>query len=239
MSVSSPFIHRPIATSLLGIAVMLGGILGYLRLPISSLPQVDFPTIQVTLQFELNRDIDAAAQDVQSAINAAGSSLPRTLLYPPVYSKVNPADSPIVTLAVTSPTVSLRQLSDLTDTILVQRLSELSGVGRVTIQGGIRPAVRVQVDLARLSNYGISLEDVRAVVVAANSAGAKGSLDGAHQAYTIAGNDQIMQAAAYGAIVVAYRNGAPVMLKDVAEIVDGLENNKVGGWYQPPTLLFS
>ena len=276
MSVSSPFIHRPIATSLLGIAVMLGGILGYLRLPISSLPQVDFPTIQVTtqfpgaspdtmaalvtaplernfgqipslqlmtssssfgisqvtLQFELNRDIDAAAQDVQSAINAANSSLPRTLLYPPIYSKVNPADSPIVTLAVTSPTVSLRQLSDLTDTVLVQRLSELSGVGRVTIQGGIRPAIRIQVDLARLSNYGISLEDVRAAVVATNSAGAKGSLDGAHQAYTIAGNDQIMQAEAYRAIVIAYRNSAPVMLKDVADIVDGLENNKVGGWYQ-------
>ncbi len=276
MSVSSPFIHRPIATSLLGIAVLLGGILGYLRLPISSLPQVDFPTIQVTtqfpgaspdtmaalvtaplernfgqipslqlmtssssfgisqitLQFELNRDIDAAAQDVQSAINAANSSLPRTLLYPPVYSKVNPADSPIVTLALTSPTISLRQLSDLTDTVLVQRLSELTGVGRVTVQGGIRPAVRIQVDLARLSNYGISLEDVRTAVVAANSAGAKGSLDGAHQSYTIAGNDQIMQAAAYGAIVIAYRNGAPVMLKDVAQIVDGLENNKVGGWYQ-------
>src|SRR5262245_7608217 len=275
MSVSSPFIHRPIATSLLGIAVMLGGILGYLRLPISSLPQVDFPTIQVTtqfpgaapdtmaalvtaplernfgqipslqvmtssssfgisqvrLQFEPNRDIDAAAQDGQSAINAAGASLPRTLLYPPVYSKVNPADAPIVTLALTSPTVSLRQLSDLTDTVLVQRLSELSGVGRVTIHGGIRPAVRVQADLARLANYGISLEDVRSAVVAANSAGPKGSLDGAHQAYTIAGNDQIMQAEAYRGIVIAYRNGAPVMLKDVAEIVDGLENTKVGGWY--------
>src|SRR5215467_10142585 len=275
MSVSSPFIHRPIATSLLGIAVMLGGILGYLRLPISSLPQVDFPTIQVTtqfpgaspdtmaalvtaplernfgqipslqvmtssssfgisqvtLQFELNRDIDAAAQDVQSAINAAGSSLPRTLLYPPVYSKVNPADAPIVTLALTSPTVSLRQLSDLTDTVLVQRLSELSGVGRVTIQGGIRPAVRIQADLARLANYSVSLEDVRSAVVAANSAGPKGSLDGAHQAYTIAGNDQIMQAEAYRSIVIAYRNGAPVMLKDVAQIIDGLENTKVGGWY--------
>src|SRR5215475_10252101 len=275
MSVSSPFIRRPIATSLLGIAVMLGGILGYLRLPISSLPQVDFPTIQVTtqfpgaspdtmaalvtaplernfgqiaslqlmtssssfgisqvtLQFELNRDIDAAAQDVQSAINAANASLPRTLLYPPIYSKVNPADAPIVTLALTSPTVSLRQLSDLTDTVLVQRLSELSGVGRVTIQGGIRPAVRIQVDLARLANYGIALEDVRTAVVAANSAAAKGSLDGAHQAYTIAGNDQIMQASAYGSIVIAYRNSAPVMLRDVAEIIDGLENNKVGGWY--------
>src|SRR5215468_5402594 len=275
MSVSSPFIRRPIATSLLGIAVMLGGLLGYLRLPISSLPQVDFPTIQVTtqfpgaspdtmaalvtaplernfgqipslqlmtssssfgisqitLQFELNRDIDAAAQDVQSAINAANSALPKTLLYPPVYSKVNPADAPIVTLALTSPTVALRQLSDLTDTVLVQRLSELSGVGRVTIQGGIRPAVRIQVDLARLANYGISLEDVRTAVVAANSAGAKGSLDGAHQTYTIAGNDQIMQAEAYRVIVIAYRNGAPVMLKDVADIIDGLENNKVGGWY--------
>jgi multidrug efflux pump len=275
MSVSSPFIHRPIATSLLGIAVMLGGMLGYLRLPISSLPQVDFPTIQVTtqfpgaspdtmaalvtaplernfgqipslqlmtssssfgisqitLQFELNRDIDAAAQDVQSAINAANASLPRTLLYPPIYSKVNPADAPIVTLALTSPTISLRQLSDLTDTVLVQRLSEVTGVGRVTIQGGIRPAVRVQVDLARLANYGISLEDVRTAVVAANSAGPKGSLDGAHQAYTIAGNDQIMQADAYRSIVIAYRNSAPVMLKDVAEIVDGLENTKVGGWY--------
>ncbi len=276
MSVSSPFIHRPIATSLLGVAVLLGGALGYLRLPISSLPQVDFPTIQVTtqlpgaspdtmaalvtaplernfgqipslqlmtssssfgisqvtLQFDLNRDIDAAAQDVQAAINSANSSLPRTLLYPPVYSKVNPADAPIVTLALTSPTISLRQLSDLADTVMIQRLSELSGVGRVTIQGGIRPAVRVQVDLARLANYGLSMEDVRTAIVAANSAGAKGSLDGAHQSYTIAGNDQIMQADAYRTIVIAYRNSAPVMLKDVAQIVDGLENNKVGGWYQ-------
>src|SRR5712691_3546288 len=191
MSVSSPFIHRPIATSLLGIAVMLGGILGYLRLPISPLPQVDCPTIQVTtqfpgaapdtmaalvtaplernfgqipslqvttssssfgisqvtLQFELNRDIDAAAQDVQSAINAAGSSLPRTLLYPPVYSKVNPADAPIVTLALTSPTISLRQLSDLADTMMAQRLSSVPGVGHVSVEGGIRPAVRIQANL--------------------------------------------------------------------------------------------
>ena len=168
----------------------------------------------------------------QAAINAANSSLPRTLLYPPIYAKVNPADAPIVTLALTSATVSLRQLSDLVDTVLIQRLSEVGGVGRVTVQGGIRPAVRVQVDLARLANYGLSLEDVRVAVVAANSAGPKGSFDGAHQSYTIAGNDQIMQAEAYRNIVVAYRNNAPVMLKDVAEIVDGLENNKVGGWYQ-------
>jgi len=276
MSVSSPFIHRPIATSLLGIAVLLGGVLGYTRLPISSLPQVDFPTIQVTtqlpgaspdtmaalvtaplerafgqipslevmtssssfgisqvtLQFELNRDIDSAAQDVQSAINVANGTLPRTLPYPPVYSKVNPADAPIVTLALTSPTIPLRELSKLADSMLAQRLSEVTGVGRVTIQGGIKPAIRVQADLARLSNYGISLEDLRSVITAATSAGPKGSLDGAHQSYTIAGNDQVMTADAYNTIVVAYRNGAPVMLKDVAQIVDGLENNKVGGWYQ-------
>ena len=276
MSVSSPFIHRPIATSLLGFAVMLGGLLGYLWLPVASLPQVDFPTIQVrtqlpgaspdtmaslvtaplertfgqipslatmtssssfgisqiTLQFDLTRDIDAAAQDVQAAINAAGSTLPRALPYPPVYSKVNPADTPIVTLAITSPTISLRALSDLSDSVLASRLSELTGVGRVTVQGGIRPAVRIQVDLARLANYGIGLEDIRQVIVAANVAGPKGSLDGAHQSYTISSNDQILAADAYANVVVTYRNGAPVLLKDVADIVDGLENNKVGGWYQ-------
>jgi multidrug efflux pump len=275
MSVSSPFIHRPIATSLLGVAVMLGGLLGYLWLPVSSLPQVDFPTIQVTtqlpgaspdtmaslvtaplerqfgqisalqvmissssfgisqitLQFDLNRDIDAAAQDVQAAINAAGSTLPKNLPYPPVYSKVNPADAPVMTLALTSPSIPLRQLSDLADSMLTQRLSEVTGVGRVTIQGGIRPAIRIQVDLARLANYGIALEDLRTVIVGANVAGPKGSLDGTHQAYTIAGNDQITTADAYRNVVVAYRNGAPVLLKDVADIVDGLENNKVGGWY--------
>jgi multidrug efflux pump len=276
MSVSSPFIHRPIATSLLGIAVMLGGVLGYLWLPVASLPQVDFPTIQVrtqlpgaspdtmaslvtaplertfgqipslatmtssssfgisqiTLQFDLTRDIDAAAQDVQAAINAAGSTLPRALPYPPVYSKVNPADTPIVTLAITSPTISLRALSDLSDSVLASRLSELTGVGRVTVQGGIRPAVRIQVDLARLANYGIGLEDIRQVIVAANVAGPKGSLDGAHQSYTISSNDQILAADAYQNVVVTYRNGGPVLLKDVADIVDGLENNKVAGWYR-------
>src|SRR5262245_41469043 len=221
MSVSSPFIHRPIATSLLGIAVMLGGMLGYMSLPVSSLPQVDFPTIQVTtqlpgaspdvmaslvtaplernfgqipslqlmtssssfgvsqitLQFELSRDIDAA-------INASASPLPRTLPYPPVYSKVNPADAPMVTLAITSDTISLRALSDVADTLLAQRLSEISGVGRVTVQGNIRPAIRIQADLSRLANYGISLEDLRNVIIAANVAGAKGALDGAHQSYT-------------------------------------------------------
>ncbi|MBX6327871.1 MAG: efflux RND transporter permease subunit [Pseudolabrys sp.] len=276
MSVSAPFIHRPIATSLLGIAVMLGGLLGYWWLPISALPQVDFPTIQVTtqlpgaspdtiaalvtaplerqfgqipalqtmtssssfgvsqitLQFDLSRDIDAAAQDVQSAINAAGSALPRNLPYPPLYSKVNPADVPIVTLALTSDTIDQRSLSDLADTVMAPRLSELSGVGHVSVQGGIRPAIRIQADLDRLAAYGIGLEDLRTAIVGANVSGPKGSLDGAHQAYTIAANDQIATAAAYKAIIVAYRNDAPVLLSDVADVVDGLENNRVGAWYQ-------
>ncbi len=275
-SVSAPFIRRPIATSLLGVAVLLGGVLGYWLLPVSALPQVDFPTIQVTtqlpganpdttaslvtaplerqfgqipalttmtssssygisqitLQFELNRDIDAAAQDVQSAINAAGSTLPRNLPYPPTYSKVNPADVPVVTLALTSDTVALRQLSDIADTLLAQRLSEVTGVGHVSVEGGIRPAVRVQADLARLAAYGIGLEDLRFAIVNANVAGPKGSFDGAHQSYTIAANDQIAAADAYRSVVVTYRNGAPVLLSDVANVLDGLENTKVGGWYE-------
>jgi multidrug efflux pump len=276
MSVSSPFIHRPIATSLLGIAVMLGGALGYWWLPVSALPQVDFPTIQVTtqlpganpdtiaslvtaplerqfgqipslstmtssssfgisqvtLQFDLTRDIDAAAQDVQSAINAAGSTLPRNLPYPPLYSKINPADAPIVTLALTSDSVTVRTLSDIADTIMAPRLSQLTGVGHVAVQGGIRPAVRIQADLTRLAAYSIGLEDLRSAIVAANVAGAKGSLDGAHQSYTIAANDQISDINTYKSVVVAYRNGAPVLLSDVADVLEGLENTKVGAWYQ-------
>ena len=276
MSVSSPFIFRPIATSLLGVAVMLGGILGYSLLPVASLPQVDFPTIQVTtqlpganaetiaslvtaplerqfgqipalstmtssssygvsqitLQFDLNREIDAAAQDVQSAINAAGSTLPRNLPYPPVYSKVNPADAPVMTLALTSPTISLRQISDLADTLMAQRLSEVSGVGHVSVQGGLKPAIRIQADLARLASYGIALEDLRSAIVAANVAGPKGSLDGAQQSYTIASNDQITGIDTYRGLIIAYRSSAPVMLSDVADVIDGLENSKVGGWYQ-------
>jgi multidrug efflux pump len=276
MSVSSPFIQRPIATSLLGVAVMLGGFLGYWWLPVSSLPQVDFPTIQVTtqlpganpdtiaslvtaplerqfgqipalqtmtssssfgisqvtLQFDLNRDIDGAAQDVQSAINAAASTLPRNLPYPPLYSKVNPADAPIITLALTSKTIDLRTLSDLADTIMAPRLSEVTGVGRVSVQGGIRPAIRIQTDLSRIAAYGIALEDVRTAVVGANVAGPKGALDGAHQSYTIAANDQITAADTYKDIVVAFRNGAPVKISDIADVVDGLENTKVGAWYR-------
>ena len=276
MNVSAPFIRRPIATSLLTIAILLGGALGYWWMPVSSLPQVDFPTIQVitqlpganpettanlvtaplertfgqipslvsmtssssygfsriTLQFTLTRDIDAAAQDVQSQINADGSTLPRNLPYPPTYAKVNPADVPIVTLALTSSTISLRELSDLADTLIAQRLASVSGVGHVSVEGGIRPAVRIQADLSRLAAYGLSMSDIRTAIAGANVAGPKGSLDGAFQSYTIAANDQISTAAAYQAVVIAYRNGAPVVLADVAKVVDGLENDKVAGWFQ-------
>jgi len=276
MSVSEPFIRRPIATSLLGIALMIGGALGYWAMPVSALPQVDFPTVQVTtrlpgaspevvaslltaplerqlgqipsltamtsdssfgvsqisLQFDLNRDIDGATQDVQAAINAAAGVLPKNLPYPPTYAKVNPADAPVMTLALTSPTISLRAMSDLADTLLTQRLSQLTGVGRVSVLGGLKPAVRVQADLSRLASYGIAMEDLRAAIANANVSGPKGSLDGAQQAYTIAANDQITAADAYRPIIIAYRNGSPVTIGDVARIVDGLENDRTAGWYQ-------
>jgi len=276
MSVSEPFIRRPIATSLLGVALLIGGVLGYFALPVSALPQVDFPTVQVTtqlpgaspdviaslitaplerqlgqipslssmnstssfgvsqisLQFDLNRDIDGATQDVQAAINAAAGVLPRTLPYPPTYAKVNPADAPVLTLAMTSETISMRAMSDIADTFLAQRLSQISGVGRVSVLGGLKPAVRVQADLARLAAYGIGMEDLRNAIAGANVSGPKGSLDGAQQSYTIAANDQIADASAYKPIIIAYRNGNPVTIGDVATIVDGLENDRTGGWYQ-------
>src|SRR6516164_5074738 len=276
MGVSEPFIRRPIATSLLGIALLIGGALGYFALPVSALPQVDFPTVQVTtqlpgaspdviaslitaplerqlgqipslssmnstssfgvsqisLQFDLNRDIDGATLDVQAAINAAAGVLPRTLPYPPIYAKVNPADAPVMTLALRSETISLRAMSDIADTILAQRLSQISGVGRVSVLGGLKPAVRVQADLARLAAYGIAMEDLRNAIAGANVSGPKGSLDGAQQSYTIAANDQIAAAEAYKPVIIAYRNGAPVTIGDVAVIVDGLENDRTVGWYQ-------
>ena len=275
-SVSSPFILRPVATTLLAVAALLGGVLGYAGLPVSALPQVDFPTVQVTtqlpganpetmanlvtaslerqfgqipslqtmtssssyglsqitMQFALNRDIDGAAQDVQAAINAAGSTLPRNLPYPPTYAKVNPADSPIVTLALTSESVSLRAMSDIADTLIAQRLSGVSGVGHVSVEGGLKPAVRIQADLDRLSSYGLGMADLRAAVSANNVSGPKGQLDGATQSYTISANDQLATAEAYRALVLTYRNGAPVLLSDVATVIDGLENSKVAGWYQ-------
>jgi multidrug efflux pump len=276
VNVSAPFIARPIATALLAIAVLLGSILGYRLLPISSLPQVDFPTIQittqlpgasadtvaalvtaplerqlsqiaglqtmssqssygwsqVTLQFILDRDIDAASQDVQSALNAANATLPNDLPYPPTYAKVNPADPPIVTLAITSDALPLEQLSDLADTLISQRLSQIAGVGRVTVQGRVRPAIRIQVDLPRLASYGISLASLRNAIANTSLSGAKGSLDGAQKALTIAANDQLSDAKAYEAVVVATANGAPVLLRDVAQVTLGLENDKVSGSYQ-------
>ncbi|WP_284178208.1 efflux RND transporter permease subunit [Rhabdaerophilum sp. SD176] len=276
MNVSAPFIARPVATSLLAVAVLIIGLMGYRALPVSSLPQVDFPTLvvttnlpgaspetmaalvtgplerqlgqipalttvtstssfglsQITLQFALDRDIDGAAQDVQSAINAAGSALPRTLPYPPTYTKANPADAPILTLALTAPNTPVRAMADLADTLIAQRLAEIGGVGRVAVQGGSKPAIRVKADLAALAAKGLSLEDLRTAVSAANVSAAKGSLDGAVQSHSIAANDQITSAKDYALVTIAFRNSAPVLLRDVATIADGFENERVGAWRQ-------
>jgi hydrophobe/amphiphile efflux-1 (HAE1) family protein len=272
MNISAPFIARPIATWLLAFAILLGGVLGYRALPVSALPEVDFPTIQVvtqlpgaspettetlitaslerqfgqipgltlmtsqssegtsqiTLQFALNRSMDSTAQDVQAAINAASGTLPANLPYPPTYSKVNPADAPILTLALTSDSVPIDVISDAADTLLQPKFSEISGVGRVTVQGGLRPAVRVRVDPARLAAYGLSMEDVRIAVVAANVNGAKGGFDGPRQSFALGANDQLVDAAAYHNLVIAWRNNAPVRLSAVGSVVAGVENNRVG-----------
>ncbi len=275
MNVSAPFIARPVATSLLALAVLILGVLGFRALPVGALPQVDFPTIaittqlpgadpetmaalvtaplerqlglipslahmtstssfglsRITLQFDLARDIDGAAQDVQAAISSAGSALPRGLPYPPVYAKINPADAPIMTLALTSKTLQRHELSDVADTLIAQRLSEVTGVGSVSVQGGLKPAIRVQADLEVLAALGLGLEDLRRAITSASVAAPKGSLDGALQAYTIAANDQITRAEDYGGIVVAFRNGAAVHLRDVAAVIDGFENERIGAWH--------
>jgi multidrug efflux pump len=283
VNISAPFIARPVATSLLAVAVLLAGLLGYLRLPVSALPEVDFPTIEVTtalpgaspettallvtaslerqlaqiagltdivsvsgpgtsritLQFNLGRDIDDAAQDVQAAINAARGILPPNLPYPPTYAKVNPADPPIVTLALTSDTLPIHRLADAADTLLAQRLSQVTGVGRVLVQGNMRPAVRLQADPRRLAAYGLSLEDVRTAVVAANANAPKGSVDGPRQASTITANDQIRRVEEFAELIIAWRNNAPVRLKDVGQAVEGLQNTLAGAWYdgKPAVLL--
>jgi multidrug efflux pump len=274
MNVSETFIRRPVATTLLMIALLLAGILAYRELPVSALPQVDYPTIvvtaqlpgaspetmasavttplerqlgqmpaltqmtsissqstsQITLQFTLDRNIDAAEQDVQAAINAASNLLPRTLPAPPTYSKSNPADTPVLTLAIASETTPLAKVDDFADSILAQKISQVSGVGLVTLNGGQKPAVRVQVDPAALAGLGLSLEDLRAVVAQANVNQPKGTIDGRRQAYTLATNDQLTSAAAYMPLIIAYKNGAPVRLIDVADIVDGVENALLAGW---------
>jgi len=275
LNISAPFIARPIATALLAVAVLLAGAMGYRALPVSALPQVDFPTIQITtqmpgaspdvvanlitaslerqfgqiqgltvmtstssegtsqitLQFSLARNIDSAAQDVQAAINAAAGTLPLTLPYPPVYSKVNPADAPIMSLALTSDAITLDRVSDAADTLLQPKLSEIDGVGKVSVQGNMRPAVRVRVDPARLAGYGLSMEDARLAIAAANVNGAKGGFDGPRQAIALGTNDQILSPDAYKTLVIAWRNGAPVRLMDVGTVVGGLENNRAAAWY--------
>ncbi|MDR3415114.1 MAG: MdtB/MuxB family multidrug efflux RND transporter permease subunit [Nevskia sp.] len=275
MSPSRPFILRPVATSLLMVAIMLVGTLAFRFLPLSALPQVDYPTIQVqtfypgaspevmtssvtaplerqlgqmpgltqmssvssggasviTLQFTLDLNLDVAEQEVQAAINAASNLLPADLPAPPVYAKVNPADAPILTLAVTSTTMPLTQVEDLTDTRLAQKISQLPGVGLVSISGGQRPAVRVKANPLKLAAYGLNIDDLRTTIANANVNTPKGSFDGPARAYTINANDQLKSAAEYNNLLVAYKNGGPVKLSDVAEIVDSSENTKLGAWH--------
>jgi len=274
MNPSRLFILRPVATSLLMVAILLAGLVGYRLLPLSALPEVDYPTIQVTtlypgaspdvmtssvtaplerqlgqmpgleqmsstssagasvitLQFELTLDLDVAEQQVQAAINAAGTYLPGDLPAPPIYSKVNPADAPVLTLGITSRTIPLIQLQDLVETRIAQKISQLAGVGLVTIGGGQRPAVRVRADPRALAAAGLGIEDVRTAIVNTNSNQAKGSFDGPERATTIDANDQIRAAAGYRDLILAYRNGAPLRLSDVARIDQAAENTRLAAW---------
>jgi multidrug efflux pump len=274
MNPSRLFILRPVATALLMVAIMLVGIVAYLQLPVSALPEVDYPTIQVmtfypgadpvvmassvtsplerqfgqvpglgqmtstsslgssviTLQFNLDQNIDIAEQEVQAAINAATTYLPTDLPNPPIYSKVNPADTPILTLALTSDTLPLSKVEDLADTTLAQKISQVTGVGLVSISGGQKPAVRIQANPTALASYGLSLEDVRTALAAANVDQAKGTINGPRQSFTISANDQLIVGTQYGPIVIAYRNGSPIRLSDVATITDGIENVMQSAW---------
>jgi multidrug efflux pump len=284
MNPSRLFILRPVATSLLMVAVMLVGFVAYRQLPVSALPEVDYPTIQVmtfypgaapdvmassvtaplerqfgqvpglnqmtstssfgssliTLQFGLDQNIDVEEQQVQAAINASATYLPQNLPNPPIYNKVNPADAPILTLALTSDSMPLSRIEDLAETALAQKISQLPGVGLVSISGGQKPAVRVQANPTALASYQLSLEDVRAALVAANVDQAKGVIDGARQSFTIGANDQLLSSQGYNGVVVAYRNGAPVRLSDVATAVDSAENVKQAAWVNTtPTVLLN
>ena len=274
MNPSGPFIQRPVATSLLMAAILLVGIVAYTQLPVSALPEVDYPTIQVltfypgaspdvmattvtaplerqfgqlqglsqmtstssggssviVLQFALSLNIDIAEEEVQSSINAAQSFLPSSLPSPPVYSKTNPADAPVLTLAITSDSIPLSQVEDMVDTRLAPKLSQLSGVGLVSISGGQKPAVRIQANPTALSSYGLNLEDLRTALTQTSVNAAKGNFDGPHQDYQINANDQLITSDDYRKVVVAYRNGAPIMLSNVAQVVDGIENNKQAAW---------
>jgi multidrug efflux pump len=274
MNPSRPFILRPIATSLLMAAILLVGIVAFRQLPVSALPEVDYPTMQVvtfypgassdvvasgvtaplerqlgevpglnqmistssegasviTLQFVLSLNIDVAEQEVQAAINAAQTFLPANLPLPPVYSKTNPADAPILTLALTSTSIPLSKVEDLADTHLAQKISQLPGVGAVTISGGQKPAVRIQANPTQAASYGLNLEDLRTALTTTSLDAAKGSFDGPKQGFQIGANDQLITGKDYQNVVVAYRNGAPVMLRDVAKVVDGIENVRQAAW---------
>ncbi|MES2102294.1 MAG: efflux RND transporter permease subunit, partial [Pseudomonadota bacterium] len=274
MSPSRPFIQRPVATSLLMLAIVLAGLVGFRFLPLSALPQVDYPTIQVqtlypggspevmsntvtaplerqfgqmsgldrmsstsaagvsiiTLQFSLGQTLDVAEQEVQAAINAGGSLLPADLPAPPVYAKVNPADAPVLTLAITSDTLPLTEVQNLVNTRLAQKISQVSGVGLVSLSGGQRPAVRIQADTRALAANGIGLDTLRSAITASNSNGAKGSFDGPKRAYSINANDQLLTVDDYKNLIVSYKNGAPIRMLDVARVVDGAENTQLGAW---------
>src|ERR1700753_3296667 len=274
MSPSQPFILRPVATTLLMIAIMLSGLLAFRFLPLAALPEVDYPTIQVqtfypgaspevmassvtaplerqfgempglkqmtsvssgggsviTLEFNLDEKIDVAEQEVQAAINAATSFLPTDLPNPPIYSKVNPADAPIMTLALTSDSLPLNKVEDAADTNLAQKISQVTGVGLVSIAGGQKPSVRVQANPAQLAAYNLSLEDLRTALAAANVDQAKGTLNGVRQSFTIDANDQLLSSNDYKPVIVAYRNGAAVRASDVATIVDAAENSQQAAW---------
>jgi multidrug efflux pump len=284
LSPSRPFILRPVATALLMTAILLVGIVAYTQLPVSALPEVDYPTIQVltfypgaspdvmattvtaplerqfgelqglsqmtstsaggnsviVLQFNLSLNIDIAEEEVQSAINASQSFLPANLPAPPIYSKTNPADAPVLTLAITSNTIPLSQVEDLVDTRLAPKISQLNGVGLVSISGGQKPAVRIQANPTVLSSYGINLEDLRTAITNSSVNAAKGNFDGPRQDYQIDANDQLVTSHDYNKVVVAYRNGAPVMLTDVAKIVDGVENSTQAAWMnQTPAIILN
>jgi multidrug efflux pump len=274
MNPSKPFILRPVATSLLMTGILLAGLAAYRQLPVSALPQVDYPTIQVltfypgaspsvmassvttplerqfgqvpglnqmtstsssgasliTLQFVLDLNIDVAEQQVQAAINSATTFLPTNLPNPPIYSKTNPADTPVITLALSSDTLPLMKLEDMADTVLSQKISQLPGVGLVSISGGQKPAVRIQANPTALASYGLSLEDLRTALAQANVNQAKGNLDGPRQAFTIWANDQLLTSDSYKPIVIAYKNGGPVRIMDVANVIDGAENVKQAAW---------
>src|SRR5712675_1707574 len=274
MNPSKPFILRPVATSLLMTGILLAGLAAYRQLPVSALPQVDYPTIQVltfypgasptvmassvttplerqfgqvpglnqmtstsssgasliTLQFVLDLNIDVAEQQVQAAINSATTFLPTNLPNPPIYSKTNPADTPVITLALSSDTLPLMKLEDMADTVLSQKISQLPGVGLVSISGGQKPAVRIQANPTALSSYGINLDDVRTALTQASVNQAKGNFDGPQQAYEINANDQLLTSKDYSSLVIAYRNGAPVVLSDVANVIDAVENAKLAAW---------